>query len=231
MSRPLSFTSHAHKRPVKGRIEIPAAILMGDVNDGRESRAFYVTSRRERRPRALGCGRAALEHSSATMLFRELPGEHSITEHSVIHSHTSATMPLSEEDIEPGIIAILEPGLLLADRRVQYAGAKAFRAGPFVCVQVVKQLSLWVHLTRQRDPYWQRFEIHKKWRRDGHPHWHDAGSYVNDISNPFTGPLDAFVAAGRRELPFPPYIRPSVCGEAVEAIIAAMSKGGVILLG
>ena len=78
-------------------------------------------------------------------------------------------MPLRKEDIEPDITTILDPEVLLADRRIKYWGAMTFRVGLFLCVQVVKEKDLRFSITRRSGSYLRRIELRGRWQPDGNP--------------------------------------------------------------
>lgn len=140
-------------------------------------------------------------------------------------------MPLTLAEIEPGIVAILDVSVLTADPRVMYdKTAGTFRNGPFVCVQVLGDKSLWVAITSKRDKRGLRLEIQKGWCIDGSQAWRSTTQYVNDARKPFVGSVLAFVSAGQAELPHHPHKRPRVSQDGVTAILQEMKKYGVATL-
>lgn len=71
-------------------------------------------------------------------------------------------MPLAAAEIVPGTVAVLDVAVLMAQPNTQYdKTAGTFRNGPFVCVQVVPNATLWVAITSQKDRRGLRLEIQK----------------------------------------------------------------------
>jgi hypothetical protein len=137
-------------------------------------------------------------------------------------------MPLDITEIVPGAVAILQPEPLLKDGRVKRAEDQSqFRSGPFLCVAVGNGQCTWLHLTSRKDPRGLRLEIKAEWRLEGSEVWRTTPQYVGDARKPYTGPVDAFVAAGVNELPHQPHNRPHVSADGVAAAIAEMAKYGV----
>ena len=136
-------------------------------------------------------------------------------------------MPLMSEEIVPGIVAILEPEILLNNPQVKRSeDAIPFRSGPFLCVQVRDGQSTWLNITTKKDPRGLRLMLRKEWLLDGSEIWRSAPQFVNDARQSFVGPNTAFVAAGVNELPHKPHLRPRVSVEAITSAIAEIKKYG-----
>lgn len=137
-------------------------------------------------------------------------------------------MPLMPNEIVPGAVVILETEPLLAHPNVKHSGDNIpFRSGPFLCVQVQNGNSTWLNITTKKDPRGLRLELRTEWLLEGSDIWRSAPQYVNDARKPFVGPTEAFVAAGRNELPHRPHLRPCVAAEGVAAAVAEMQRYGV----
>lgn len=136
-------------------------------------------------------------------------------------------MPLAKQEIVPGAVAILDAPMLLADNRVVHdRSGGSFRAGPFLCVQVLDDTCLWLHVTRQKDERGIRLKLQAAWRLEGSPTWSNRAQYISDARKPFIGPLDSFVAAGANELPHQPHSRPSISPAGLAAVVAEMQRYG-----
>lgn len=132
-------------------------------------------------------------------------------------------MPLQSEEIEPGVVAILETAPLLNSSEVKhYESGSTFRSGPFLCIQVKGNQSAWLSLTSRRDPRGLRLELKPEWRLEGSDVWRETPQFISDARKPFIGPLNIFVAAGANELIHQPHNRPRVSAECVEAAIKEM---------
>lgn len=137
-------------------------------------------------------------------------------------------MPLLENEILPGAVAILETQPLFDDPRVLRADDNSpFRSGPFLCVAVNGGRCMWLTLTTQRDHRGLRLQLRSEWLLEGSDVWRRSTQFVNDARKPFTGPLGTFVIAGANELPHQPHNRPKVAAAGVTAAIAEMRRYGV----
>lgn len=136
-------------------------------------------------------------------------------------------MPLLLEEIVPGIVAILEIRPLLDNKEIQRSPDDIpFRAGPFLCIQVVEDQSTWLNITTKKDPRGLRLELKPEWLLEGSDVWRSASQYLHDARKTFVGPNTAFVAAGVNEIPHRPHLRPRVSQEALAAAISQIKKYG-----
>ena len=134
-------------------------------------------------------------------------------------------MPLTADEIEPGIVAILEAATLSDDSRVQHEDLGAnFRSGPFLCVDVKGEVSRWLAITTKAGPRGLRLSLSEAWRVDGSEVWHTEPQWINDARKPFIGPNESFVDAAAKELPHRPHNRPRVSLEGLEAVRAEVLK-------
>lgn len=134
-------------------------------------------------------------------------------------------MPLLLEEIMPGVVAILETPALLGNNSVQRSlDDIPFRAGPFLCVQVVGDRSTWLNITTKKDARGLRVELKPEWLLDGSDIWRGASQYVHDARKTFVGPNSAFVTAGANEIEHTRYRRPRVSDEGVAAAMAGVRK-------
>ncbi|MFA8393210.1 hypothetical protein [Burkholderia ubonensis] len=134
-------------------------------------------------------------------------------------------MPLLQEEIVPGAVAILDVTVLLAQPGIESAEANVrFRTGPFLCVQVKDDKALWINITKQRDTRGLRLELKDEWRLEGSDIWQKEPQFVHDARKSFIAPLQAFVRAGAHELPHQPHKRPCVSNEGVSAVLAELGK-------
>jgi hypothetical protein len=103
------------------------------------------------------------------------------------------------EEIEPGLVAFLEPELLIEDARVCHTqDAADISSRPFVCLSVENGISEWAPTTTE----WrsERLEIRQAWRSGGHPQWLRDRQFLNDGANVWRGTHEAFVEASQREV-------------------------------
>ena len=140
-------------------------------------------------------------------------------------------MPLRNDEIQPGIVAIFDGKVLQSDPNVTSPDHDGIvRSGPFLCIRVKDGVSVWLHLTRQPKGK-LRLELDKSWRVDGSPDWQQTeASYINDARKPFTAPNASFVAASQGEIEFTWHARPKISSVGVEAAIKEVAKYGVVLL-
>lgn len=140
-------------------------------------------------------------------------------------------MPLSEEEISAGAVAILDGASLNENPDVTCGDDKhAFRNGPFLCVQVQGRRSAWVSLTSQRDARGLRLELQAEWRLEGSDVWRNSPQFVHDARKAFVGPNSAFVAAAAKEFPYRPHNRPHVSEAGVAAVLSEMAKYRTVAL-
>ena len=133
-------------------------------------------------------------------------------------------MPLNPREVKVGAVAYLDYVALREDPLVDDGGTNINRDGPFLCVQVVGDRSCWIPLTTQARP--ERLLIDKKWRQGGSAKFRATDLYLNDGLNTFVGPTTSFVAAGKDEIAFSAFPRPSVRSAGVSAVIAEINKQG-----
>lgn len=134
-------------------------------------------------------------------------------------------MPLTADEIEPGIVAIFDAATLSGDKRVQHEDLGTnFRSGPFLCVDVNGGASRWVAITKKSDRRGLRLSLNEAWRIDGSELWRTEPQWINDARKPFIGPNEAFVDAAATELPHRPHNRPRISLEGLAAIRAELRK-------
>ncbi|WP_312842269.1 hypothetical protein [Stutzerimonas nitrititolerans] len=137
-------------------------------------------------------------------------------------------MPLPTDEIRPGIVAILDASVLVSDKNIVYSEPDVpFRNGPFVCLEVKDDQSLWLQLTKAPDKRGLRLKITSEWKIDGSKLWQEGDTYIHDARRTFTGPLESFSQAGSKELPHQPHLRPKISPEGVDAALSEIRKFGV----
>src|SRR4051794_14096090 len=83
------------------------------------------------------------------------------------------------EEIAQGIVIRLDPGVLSKDPRVRATQKPhAARPGPFVCIAVYGEETIWAGVTT--GPRWQRLPIEERWRYGGDRHWRLASQFLTD---------------------------------------------------
>jgi hypothetical protein len=105
---------------------------------------------------------------------------------------------IEREEIEPGLVAFLDPRVLAAEADVFHTqDPPVIRPGPFVCVSVERDRSEWSPVTTEYRP--ERLAFPREWRSGGHPQWLRDEQYLNDGANLWRGPHEAFVIASHEE--------------------------------
>jgi hypothetical protein len=132
------------------------------------------------------------------------------------------------EEVEPGIVAYFDHAVLLREVDIDRDDDGIDRPGPFVCIQVVGDKSVWGAVTSE----WSRPRLLLKpeWRQDGNPRWTGRPQYLNDGLSTYVGPTAAFLRAASAEQPFTPFLRPRVTAPGISAIIAEVNRQGGPLL-
>lgn len=103
------------------------------------------------------------------------------------------------EEIEPGLVAFLDPEVLIEDARVWHTqDAADISSRPFVCFSVENGISEWTPTTT--DWRSERLEIREAWRSGGHPQWLRDRQYLNDGANVWRAAHEAFVQASQQEV-------------------------------
>lgn len=105
---------------------------------------------------------------------------------------------LTEREIEPGIVAFLDPRILSEDPRVcNTQDPPIARFGPFLCVATREGFSTWAPITTT--PKRARLELKAAWRSGGRWQWSNEEQFLNDGANLWEGPNDAFTRASYKE--------------------------------
>jgi hypothetical protein len=108
-------------------------------------------------------------------------------------------MPIGVDEIEPGIVARLDPETLVGDNRAcNTQDPPVSRAGLFVCVETDGDLSTWAGLTTGARQ--ERLAIKPAWRSGGYKRWRFAPQFLADGASVWRGPNEAFTAASWQEV-------------------------------
>lgn len=137
-------------------------------------------------------------------------------------------MPLTKEQIVPGVIAYFDANVLNADGAVTLPASPTDRSGPFVCFAADSNRSAWAAITTQHRP--ERIEIKSEWRTGGKGAWLSADQYLNDGATTYVGPNESFVAAAATKDRFSGSDRPQVTVDGVSAVLLEITKRGGNLL-
>jgi hypothetical protein len=105
-------------------------------------------------------------------------------------------VPLTVEEIAPGIVAYLCPRTLMSDLRVarDYSYSDCKESRPYLCVSLDDDDSTWLPLTSQ-NPYGCRLPIELEWRTGGGARWQSADTFIRTFAHEFSGPRSAFALA------------------------------------
>lgn len=87
-------------------------------------------------------------------------------------------MALRTSDVRVGAVAYFDHELLLAEPDIDKGDDSLNRPGPFVCVEVLGDRSVWCAITGEQRP--ERLPIDPKWRRDGSDGWRTMPQYLQD---------------------------------------------------
>ena len=138
-------------------------------------------------------------------------------------------MPLRPVEVIVGSVAYFDHEALLREPDVDRNDDGLDRPGPFVCVQVLGDRSVWCAITTQ----WKRKRLHVEriWREGGDDQWRHGDQYLQDGLNTYLCPNEAFLRAAAAERPFAPHVRPHVTAQGVAAFLVEIDKQGGPLLG
>ncbi len=137
-------------------------------------------------------------------------------------------MPLLLEDVKLGAIAYFDHHVLLADPDIDRDDDGLNRPGPFVCVQIDGDKSVWSAVTSEHRH--ERLLLQTQWRQNGSPQWRSINQYLVDGLGTYIGPTASFIRAAAAETPFVQYPRPSLTLDGVTAVLAEIEKQGGPLL-
>jgi hypothetical protein len=130
---------------------------------------------------------------------------------------------LTIDQIHPGAVAYLDTQILLADTRLQRWEDRAFRSGPFVCIEIGAGYTTWLSITSQPGKYRRRLELRPEWRVHGSQVWRNGACYINNVCNPVRGRDVVFCDASRGEIDFTTIGRPQVTAAGLDAIFNEIS--------
>jgi hypothetical protein len=103
------------------------------------------------------------------------------------------------EEIEPGLVARLDPAVLIEDGRVcNTQDPPVSREGLFVCVAIEGDQSTWAGLTTGGRR--ERLELKPEWRSGAYKRWRFAPQFLADGASVWCGPNEAFAAASWQEV-------------------------------
>jgi hypothetical protein len=131
-------------------------------------------------------------------------------------------------EVVVGNIAYFDHQLLIDDQFIDCGDLSINRPGPFVCVEVKGDDSVWCAITTQFKR--ERLFIDQAWRQDGSPLWHSSDQYLQDGLKTYFGPSTSFVVCAQNEMPFQPHLRPKISQAGVQAILAEINAQGGPLL-
>lgn len=137
-------------------------------------------------------------------------------------------MPLTQQEVNVGAVAYFDDQVLIHDPDIDRNDDGLDRPGPFVCIEIKGDKSVWCAITTQ----WKkpRLPIDAAWRQGGDHMWRNDPQYLVDGLNTYLGPTEAFIRAAVAEAPFAPNGRPNVTHPGVVAILAEVAKQGGPLL-
>ena len=135
-------------------------------------------------------------------------------------------MPISADEIRPGVVAYLNVSVLMKDTRIRYSEhGDSFRNSPFVCVQRKGDETLWLELTT-REEKTQRLELLSEWRAGGGGLWKKKRQFVHDARKPLIGPASAFADASNGVDIYSNSDRPEVLQAGITEMIGEIGKYG-----
>ncbi|MEN9359428.1 MAG: Xanthomonas phage [Verrucomicrobiota bacterium] len=133
-------------------------------------------------------------------------------------------MPIASTEIQPGAVAYFDVACLLGASGVRCTAAPGvLRNGPFLCVDIKGDKSLWLQIIGSAGKEKHRYEIAAEARSGGSDSWRQRPQYLHDPRHPVIASSEAVVAATAEELPMPSG-RPGVDSALLPAIIAEIRK-------
>ena len=134
-------------------------------------------------------------------------------------------MPLSAQEVTPGTVAFLDVSILTASSDLRCSAApNVLRNGPFLCVQVIEDESLWLQLIGSVGKKGlKRLELKDAWRTGGSGSWQTRAQYIHDAKHALIAPSSLFVTAAAGELSFEGE-RPQVSAEGIEAVLTHLDE-------
>lgn len=135
-----------------------------------------------------------------------------------------AVAPISAGEIKAGLVVLrLDPSVLSRDRRVLHTqDPPVLRPGPFLCVEVTRDETIWAGLTTQhRD---ERLPFDHQWRINGTKRWRRVPMYLADGASLWCGPAAAFVRASWDERGVGTERRARVSPIGLEAVRAEIAR-------
>ena len=133
-------------------------------------------------------------------------------------------MPLTQQEVALGVVAYFDDQILLQEPDIDRNDDGLNRPGPFVCIEIKGDKSVWCAITTQ----WKRprLLIDQAWRQGGDHMWRNDPQYLVDGLNTYLGPTEAFMRAAANEEPFAPNVRPSSEKSSAAGGVAGAGCGG-----
>jgi hypothetical protein len=133
-------------------------------------------------------------------------------------------MPIVSTEIQPGAVAYFDIATLLHSSGVKCTAAPGvLRNGPYVCVEIKGDKSLWLQVIGSAGKEKDRFEIADTARSGGSDNWRQRPQFIHDPRHPVIAPSAAVIAATVGELPMP-VGRPKIDGDLLPDILAEIRK-------
>lgn len=129
-------------------------------------------------------------------------------------------MPLSLDEIVPGIVAYFDSAALVRDPRVDRFGSDSADTKPnrpYLCVMVSGDDCVWLALTSQ-NPKGTRLALSSAWRLGGTMRWRTDDVFVRCFAKELRGPASAFVLAAARADVQEPWNRPRLTEDGLGKI-------------
>ena len=135
-------------------------------------------------------------------------------------------MPLTEDEIAPGVVAYFDPTILHADDKVGVTGDPVTRDGPFLCYASGDGFSRWTPLTsedklifnrRTGQNHSVRVRIKPEWVAGAFGLFTQGESFLQDGKNTYSGPNATFVTAAAVIDTQTPVTRPALTAEGLRA--------------
>lgn len=136
---------------------------------------------------------------------------------------------LLEHQIQAGVVAYFTASRLHRDLRIvrNFYISTDVKTRPYVCAGEHNGESAWYALTSKTYDGLDRLSIAPEWRLCGSEAWRNTPCHVYDITNPFTGPNQAFLLACSEELGLDYTTRPCISQQGIDAIAIKMAEYNV----
>ena len=136
-------------------------------------------------------------------------------------------MAIEISELAVGAVAYFDVLTINSNPAIDKPPGPTPRNGPFLCVQVIGEISTWTALTWTARP--ERLYIEPEWRERGTAAWHRGTPYISDGANTYIGPNAEFSAASTTADTYRPETRQWVNADGIAAALKYIQdRGGAL---